>query len=391
MNILLTGIDGYVGWPTALRLSKVFPNAQITGIDNLGRRKWVEECGSVSAIPIYDMNTRIQTAKKHGFGNIHFVEGDLVDRSFVYDLLKQYRPAVILHLASQPSAPYSQLSGEKANYTQHNNNQATRNLLWGMKEMGLPETHFIETTTTGVYGAPEFPIPEGFLEVNYKGGKDTIPFPGLGGSWYHISKCHDVSNLLLANKQWKFSISDIRTSIVFGTETEETSLDPQLATRFDFDFYFGVVVNRFCAMALAGYPITIYGKGDQKKPQISLEDAVQSLVHAVKLPANHRMEVYNQTTDVISIGRIAELICEYGKEMGVAAEVIHIPNPRVEKEEHEMEMENAKFLKLLGEIRMPLEEGIRQTLKSLLPYRGVFIQHKECFIEKQFLKEKVGR
>ena len=75
--------------------------------------------------------------------------------------------------------------------------------------------------------------------------------------------------------------------------------------------------------------------------------------------------------------------------MGVKVEVVHIPNPRVEKEEHEMEMENAKFLKLLGEIQMPLEEGIRQTLKSLLPYRDVFVRYKERFIEKQFLKEKV--
>src|SRR3989338_3264576 len=130
MNILLTGVDGYIGWPTALRLSKDFPNDQIIGVDNMARRKWVEECGSVSAIPIADMKTRIETAKKHGFNNITFIEGDLVDARFVYDLYKQYKPQVILHVASQPSAPYSQINIDKCNYTQHNNNQATRNLLW---------------------------------------------------------------------------------------------------------------------------------------------------------------------------------------------------------------------------------------------------------------------
>ena len=116
-----------------------------------------------------------------------------------------------------------------------------------------------------------------------KGQKDMIPFPGMAGSWYHMSKSNDVNNLWLANKQWRLSISDLRTSIVYGVETEETRLDSRLTTRFDFDFYFGVVINRFCAMVLSGYPITVYGKGEQRKPQISLEDCVQSNVNAVKL------------------------------------------------------------------------------------------------------------
>ena len=77
MNILLTGIDGYVGWPTALRLSKEVPDSRIIGVDNFGRRRWVEESGSVSAVPIFSMEERLVAAQEHGFGNISFVEGDL--------------------------------------------------------------------------------------------------------------------------------------------------------------------------------------------------------------------------------------------------------------------------------------------------------------------------
>jgi hypothetical protein len=55
-------------------------------------------------------------------------------------------------------------------------------------------------------------------------------------------------------------VIDLRTAITYGTRTDETQSDPRLATRFDFDFYFGVVVNRFAAQALAGFPITVYGK-----------------------------------------------------------------------------------------------------------------------------------
>ena len=41
MKILLTGVDGYCGWPLALSISKKFKSSKIIGVDNLSRRKWV--------------------------------------------------------------------------------------------------------------------------------------------------------------------------------------------------------------------------------------------------------------------------------------------------------------------------------------------------------------
>ena len=79
--------------------------------------------------------------------NISFIQGDLVDRNFVNQIISTYKPEVIVHLAAQPSAPYSHINGEKANFTQFNNNQSTRNLIWSLKESNLLDTHFIETTT----------------------------------------------------------------------------------------------------------------------------------------------------------------------------------------------------------------------------------------------------
>lgn len=381
MNILLTGIDGYVGWPTALKLSHEFPEARIIGVDNLGRRKWVEECGAVSAIPIENMENRIQAAKESGYTNISFIKGDLVDRDFVNEIVNIYKPEVILHLASQPSAPYANLNGERANYTQFNNNQGTRNLLWAVKELDLvSHCNFIETTTTGVYGAPEFEIPEGYLNVKQAGGEDKILFPGMAGSWYHMSKSNDVNNLYLANKIWGMSIVDLRTSIVYGTETEETSKDPRLATRFDFDFYFGVVGNRFCAMALAGYPITIYGKGEQRKPQISLEDCVRSIVNAAKLEKSGTFDVYNQTTKAESIKNIGEAVKKAGEKLNFPVEIKHIPNPRVEKEAHQMTINTEKFQKLLGKPKYDINSGILQVLTSIMPHKDTIIQHKDRFL-----------
>ncbi|MBF0343340.1 MAG: NAD-dependent epimerase/dehydratase family protein [Nitrospirae bacterium] len=381
MNILLTGIDGYIGWPTALKLSKEFPEARIIGVDSLGRRKWVEESGAVSCIPIAGIYERIATAKQYGFDNISFICGDLTNRDFVSQLFDVYKFDVVLHMAAQPSAPYSHINGEKANFTQFNNNQSTRNILWSIKEKNLLDRcYFIETTTTGVYGAPEFEIPEGFVMAENNGKKDLIPFHGMAGSFYHMSKCNDVNNMWLANKLWKLSILDLRTSILYGTETEETVQDSRLATRFDFDFYFGVVVNRFCAMVLAGYPLTIYGKGEQRKPQISLEDCVQSCVNSVKLNKTSEFRVYNQTTEVISIVDIAQLIKQAADQLGIKAEIKHIPNPRIEKEEHPMMVDTTNFRKLLPNPKYDLAAGVYQILKSLLPYKSVIEQYKDRFI-----------
>ena len=42
MTILVTGADGYMGWPLMLKLAKELPDERIVGIDNFARRKWVE-------------------------------------------------------------------------------------------------------------------------------------------------------------------------------------------------------------------------------------------------------------------------------------------------------------------------------------------------------------
>ena len=150
MTVLVTGADGYLGWPTALRIANRTDD-RVVLVDNFGRREWVEGVGSTSAVPIAGIDERIAAAREtFGLGNLSFVEGDLAEKSFVDELLSVHEPDTVVHAAAQPSAPYSQINGERANFTQHNNLQATRNLLWGLDEHDLTDTHFVETTTTGV-------------------------------------------------------------------------------------------------------------------------------------------------------------------------------------------------------------------------------------------------
>jgi nucleoside-diphosphate-sugar epimerase len=383
MTILVTGADGYLGWPTSLRIA-TRTDERVVLVDNHARRRWVQEIGSVSAAPVADIGTRLEAAEEvHGLRNLSFVEGDLTDRAFVDELLQVHEPGTVVHTAAQPSAPYSGINGERANYTQHNNMQATRNLLFGLHENDLADTHVVETTTTGVYGAPEFPIPEGGATMENQGERDEVPFPALAGSWYHLTKSHDAANLRLAHSQFGIPISDVRTAIVYGTGVEETRADDRLATRFDFDYYFGVVAHRFCAQAVAGYPITVYGKGEQRKPFVALEDAVEGLARLATIdpedrPAAHT--VYNQVTRPISIVEMGTTIADVAGEFGLDTEVEHFENPRDEDETHQMEIENARYLDLIDGQSVTFEAGVREIIGALVDYEGRITAHEDRFL-----------
>ncbi len=383
MSIVVTGADGYIGWPTALRIADRTAE-RVVLVDNFARREWVESIGSTSAVPVGSIDERLEAAKEiHGHSNLSVVEIDLIDRAAIDQLLSVHEPSVIVHTAAQPSAPYSQINGERANYTQHNNLQATRNLLWGLHEHNLNDTHFIETTTTGVYGAPEFPIPEGGATMENQGERDAVPFPSMAGSWYHATKSHDAANMRLAHDQFGIPISDVRTAITYGTATEETAADSRLATRYDFDYYFGVVAHRFCAQAVAGYPMTVYGKGQQRKPFIALEDAVEGLAQLAVIDTARRSDdhvVYNQVTRAISIVEIAETIANVAAEFGFDVDVEHFENPRDEDETHAMEIENDRYIDLIDGQSTSFQEGVRSILGTLVDYQDTISAHEDRFL-----------
>ena len=382
MSIVITGADGYIGWPTALRVAKRTAE-RVVCVDNLARRRWVEAVGARSATPIAPIKARFEAAGEQGWSNLSFIEGDLKNREFVDELLAVHEPRAVVHTAAQPSKPYSEINGERANYTQHNNMQATRNLLFGLHENGLSNTHFVETTTTGQYGAPEFPIPEGGAVIEHGGERDEVPFPAMAGSWYHLTKAHDAANLRLAHTQFGISVSDVRTAIVYGAGTDETRADERLDTRLDFDYYFGTVAHRFCAQAIAGYPVTVYGKGEQRKPFISLEDTVEGLARlALCDPADRPdpLTVYNQVTWAISIVEVAETIADAGREYDLDASVEHFENPRDEDETHRMEIEHEKYDSLIEGASVDFETGMKEVLDAMKARKNVIAAHEDRFL-----------
>ena len=62
-KILITGCDGYIGWPFFLKTALKYKNCKIIGVDNLARRKWTNEVKENSITKNYNIKERIKESK----------------------------------------------------------------------------------------------------------------------------------------------------------------------------------------------------------------------------------------------------------------------------------------------------------------------------------------
>jgi len=273
MNILVLGGDGYCGWATALYLSA--KGHKVSTVDNFARRQWDHELGVQTLTPIRPLAERLKTWHDVTGNHIESLVGDVTDYDFLASAIETTEPDAVIHFAEQQSAPYSMIDRKHAVSTQVNNVVGTLNLLFAIREL-RPDCHLIKLGTMGEYGTPNIDIEEGYIDIEHNGRKDTLPFPKQPPSFYHLSKVHDSHNILFACKIWNLRATDLNQGVVYGTLTDEVELDEALINRFDYDEVFGTVLNRFCAQAAVGHPLTVYGRGgaDPRLPGSSGHRAV---------------------------------------------------------------------------------------------------------------------
>ena len=344
MKILILGIDGYIGFPLSLHLKRL--GHEVWGLDNFSRRTRA----AYSLTPYH--NTKID----------YQIDLDRVCPSCLPEI------DTIVHLAEQPSAPWSMVNFDQANKTQMENVSGTLRVLWMMKEY-FPDAHLLKLGTMGEYGTPEIPIPEGFIDLRpcEMAYPDNCPmegmmFPRQPGSFYHLSKVFDSMNIDFACRMWGLRSTDIMQGVVFGLNDWDNDL-----TRFDYDQYFGTVINRFCAQAISGHPLTVYGGGGQTRGYLPLSDSIECLTRSiVNPPVKGEYRVFNQYAEILSVNEIAEAVqsvCD------LPVQIEHIKNPRKEKENHTYETSNANLSALGYEKKWLFKEEIHKLIASIMPFR----------------------
>jgi UDP-sulfoquinovose synthase len=362
MKILLLGSDGYIGRPLSLHLAK--RGHEVFGLDNFSRRARSPH----SLIELPDVGTSDYC--------------DIVDSDFFllndsFDATEGYD--VIIHLAEQPSGPWSMKSKKQAMDTQAENVLGNLNLLWQMKEH-CPDAHLIKIGSMGEYGTPDCDIPEGFIpdycseyERHFKQAiafpscpMKGMAFPKQPGSFYHLSKVFDTMNIEFACRMWGLRSTDIMQGVVFGLNYWDTKKNK---TRFDYDECFGTVINRFCAQAISGHPLTVYGSGGQTRGYLPLKDSIECLTLALdNPPENGEYRVFNQYAKIFSVMELAQIVKKVGDSIGLKVEIENIENPRIELESHRYDTTNENLRSLGYNPTWKMESEIKLLLEYLKPY-----------------------
>lgn len=368
MRILVAGGDGFCGWPTALYLSS--RGHEVAIADNLARRDWDAELGTESMTEISSLDARVSRWKEVSGNDIETFVGDLCDEDFVYSMVESFSPEAFVHFGEQRSAPYSMIDRAHAVFTQTNNVVGNLNIMFAIQSL-VPECHLIKLGTMGEYGTPNIDIEEGWIEIEHKGRKDTLPFPKQPGSFYHLSKVHDSHNIMFACRIWGMRATDLNQGVVYNVETDETASDPILANRYDYDGVFGTALNRFIAQAANGNDITVYGEGGQTRGFIDIRDTVRCIEIAAENPAESgEFRVFNQFTEQWSVLQLAKLVEKVARTLDLDPRLVHLDNPRVEKESHYFRAANTRLIDLGLKPHLLTEETVEKLLLIALENRA---------------------
>ena len=344
MRILILGGDGYLGWPTAMHLSA--KGHAVVVVDNYLRRRLCREVNVKPLFEVPELDKRCAIWEGLAGFKIPFFIGDLSEWEFIEKVFRDFTPDAIVHYAEQPAAPYSMLNRKAATLTLRNNLLVTANVIFGVREF-CPDAHIIKLGTMGEYGTPDIDIEEGWLEVKHKGRRHKFLYPRQAGSLYHTTKIMDTDLLWFYVRTWNLRVTDLMQGPVYGIFTDETGNDDRLLPFFNYDEIFGTVLNRFVVQAVAGYPLTVYGKGGQTRGYLNIKDTLNCVRLSLENPAQKgELRIFNQFTETFSVNELAQRVTSAGTKLGLSVKTQHIENPRIEAEEHYYNPEHTGLVEL---------------------------------------------
>jgi UDP-sulfoquinovose synthase len=368
MRVLILGGDGYLGWPTSMRLSKA--GHEVMAVDNYLRRRLSREESVEPLFEVPELRARAALWREKSGREIAVRIGDLADWAFISEVFQGFRPDALVHYAEQPAAPYSMLNRGAAALTLQNNLGVTFNVIHAVREF-VPECHIVKLGTMGEYGTPNIDIEEGWIDIEHKGRKGRFLFPRQAGSLYHTTKIMDTDLLWFYVRVWELRVTDLMQGPVYGLETYETEGDENLYPFLNYDEIFGTVLNRFIVQAVHGFPLTVYGAGGQTRGYLNLKDTLNCIQLSIENPARKgELRVFNQFVETFSVNDLARHVAAAGRRLGINVTIKSVSNPRKEAEEHYYNPTHTGLLSLGLKPHFLTEDVLAGIMQTVVRYRN---------------------
>ena len=367
MRVLILGGDGYLGWPTAMHLSS--KGHEVALADNYLRRNLCRQENVEPLFEVPNLHQRAQLWKAATGHELKVFIGDLSKWETMADVFSAFQPEAVVHYAEQPAAPYSMLNREASMLTLTNNLSVTANTIFAVRQF-CPSAHIIKLGTMGEYGTPNIDIEEGWIDIEHKGRSDRFLFPRQAGSLYHTTKIMDTDLLWFYVRVWNLRVTDLMQGPVYGLATTENDDDERLLSFFSYDELFGTVLNRFVVQAVAGHPLTVYGKGGQTRGYLNLIDTLNCVRLTLENPpAEGELRILNQFVETFRVIDLAERVKDVGAQMGLKVKIESIENPRKESEDHYYNPSHSGLLDLGLTPHYLTDDVLSALIEKVLKYK----------------------
>ena len=314
MKIIVTGGAGFIGGNFIHHMVNKYPEYQIVNLDLLTYAGNLETLKPVENKP-----------------NYKFVKGDIADRKFVFDLFEKEKPDIVVNFAAESHVDRSITDPEAFVRT---NVMGTTTLLDACRTYGIKRYH--QVSTDEVYGDLPLDRPDLFF---------TETTPLHTSSPYSSSKAGADLFVLAYHRTYGLPVTVSRCSNNYGPYHFPEKLIPLMI-----------------ANALADKPLPVYGKGENVRDWLYVEDhckAIDLIIHNGKVGEVYNVGGHNEMKNI----DIVKLIC---KELGKPESLITYVTDR---KGHDMRyaIDPTKIHNELGWLpETKFADGIKKTIQWYL-------------------------
>ena len=308
MKVMITGIAGFIGYHTAIRLAEL--GHDVCGFDNMNS--------------YYDPELKWARAKQLRDTDVDFRTGDLNNPERMYELVGTWKPDLCIHLAAMAGVRYSM---DHADEYIRVNALGTLHLIRALEVSNVQNVIYASTSCVMhgnelPWGEPEYLYPQ----INPYGYTKAIT-----ESQFHISKIPNAVGL--------------RFFTVYGPWGR-----PDMAL---FDFTKNI---------LAGNPITLFNYGDMKRDFTYIDDIVQGIECVMNNMTPRDMYSLGRG-EVVELQRFVDAI---QTSLGVDAIIEY--GPKHPADAKETASDTTKLQGLGYAPKTSIEEGVDNFVKWYMEY-----------------------